>query len=454
MSADVSGAATSLSEMTPEVSAEWKKFRVSKKETRRGTILAFFAWTLAVFDFILFGTMLPEIQESFGWTDEMASSAVTAIAVGTALTVFLMGPITDRLGRRKGMMTTVGITAIASAATAATTNFASLVAVRSLGGVGSGEQAVNTTYLNEIYALSEDETVTKRRGFIYGFVQSGWPIGALLAAGFAAIISQWFDWRATFLLATAPALIVLFMRRGLKETPQFLVQKKLRELRKSGKNEEADAFAAKYGLANVHHGSIRELFSPENRRNTITLSIAYFLSWFGIQTFSVLGTTILTKGLGVSFSNALLIVVVSNLIAAGGYIFHGWIGDKFGRKKVVVIGWFLSSIFFSTMLFVPMSTPMIILAYGFGLFFLIGPYSALVFYMGESFTSNSRATGAALVTAIGQPGAILASALITLLLVAGAGWSLVAFYVGVIGILLSAVAMLGTKKETVIEVFS
>lgn len=438
--------------MTPSVADEWRKLRVSKKETRRGTVLAFFAWTLAVFDFILFGTMLPEIQESFGWSDEAAASAVTLIAVGTTITVFLMGPITDRLGRRKGMLATVGITALASAATAATTNFASVVAVRSLGGVGSGEQAVNTTYLNEIYALSEDESVTKRRGFVYGFVQSGWPIGALLAAGFAAVLAPWFDWRALFLLATLPALLVLFMRRGLKETPQFLIQKQLRELQKRGENEQARALAAKYGLSDVQRGSIRELFSGQNRRNTVMLSLAYFLSWFGVQTFSVLGTTVLTKGLDVSFSNALIIVVFSNLIAAGGYIFHGWTGDRFGRKNVVVLGWVASAVFFTLMLFAPLSTPLIVLAYGLGLFFLIGPYSALVFYMGESFTANARATGAALVTAIGQPGAILASALITMLLIAGTEWSLVAFYVGVAGIVLSAAAMLGVKKDTVIQV--
>lgn len=436
------------------VADEWKKLRVSKRETRRGTILAFVAWTLAVFDFILFGTMLPEIQDGFGWTDEVAATAVTLIAVGTTITVFLMGPITDRLGRRKGMLTTVGITAIASAATAATTNFASVVAVRSLGGVGSGEQAVNTTYLNEIYALSEDEAVTKRRGFVYGLVQSGWPIGALLAAGFAVALAPWFDWRALFVLATLPALLVLVMRRGLKETPQFLVQQHLRELQKHGKMDQADQFAARYGLSNVQRGSVRELFSPENRRNTLMLSLAYFLSWFGVQTFSVLGTTVLTKGLEVSFSNALVIVVLSNLIAAGGYIFHGWAGDKFGRKSVVVLGWVASAVFFATMLFAPLTAPLIVLSYGLGLFFLIGPYSALVFYMGESFTASSRATGAALVTAIGQPGAILASALITALLAAGTDWSMVAFYVGVIGIVLSAIAMLGVKKDTAIELFT
>ncbi|ULN47768.1 hypothetical protein MI170_31845 [Mycolicibacterium goodii] len=48
--------------------------------------------------------------------------------------------------------------------------------------------------------------------------------------------------------------------------------------------------------------------------------------------------------------------------------------------------------------------------------------------------------------------AILASAPITVLLIADTAGPLVAFYVGVIGIVLSAAAMLGVKKDTVIQV--
>jgi putative MFS transporter len=208
-------------------SKAWSKFRVSKAETRRGTVMAFLAMALGTFDFILFGTMLPVVQEDFGWSEAYASGVATSIAIGTTLAVFLIGPITDRLGRRKGMLLTVSATALASAATAATMNVAYLIGVRSVGGVAVGEQAVNTAYLNEIYALSEDKAITKRRGFIYGIVQSGWPMGTFLAAAFAAVLLPFFDWRVVFLIATFPAILVILARRKLKETPQFLIQRKL-----------------------------------------------------------------------------------------------------------------------------------------------------------------------------------------------------------------------------------
>ena len=36
--------------------------RIPVRETRRATGIAFFAWTIAVYDFILFGTLLPRIS--------------------------------------------------------------------------------------------------------------------------------------------------------------------------------------------------------------------------------------------------------------------------------------------------------------------------------------------------------------------------------------------------------
>ena len=97
--------------------------------------------------------------------------------------------------------------------TAATFNPAYLVGVRSIGGLGLAEQSVNTTYLNEIYALSEDETITKRRGFIYWIVQGGWPLGTLLAAAFAAVPPA-VGWRGCFLVATFPAIVIVLLRRN------------------------------------------------------------------------------------------------------------------------------------------------------------------------------------------------------------------------------------------------
>lgn len=47
-----------------------------------------------------------------------------------------------------------------------------------------------------------------------------------------------------FLIATFPAILVLVARRKLKETPQFLIQQKLRDLRQAGDEKGATALIA------------------------------------------------------------------------------------------------------------------------------------------------------------------------------------------------------------------
>lgn len=428
------------------VAAAWARHRVSIKETRRGTVMAMLAWIFAVYDFILFGTLLPSIQDDFGWSPSTAVGVATAISVGTFLVVFGVGPVVDRLGRRKGMLLTVSGTAIASAASAASFNAASLVAVRSIGGLGLAEQSVNTTYLNEIYALSDDKFITKRRGFIYSIVQGGWPLGTLLAAAFAAVLLPIVGWRGCFLVAVFPAIVIVLLRRKLKETPQFVLQDKVRKLQKSGDTAGAQALADEYGLVAERKAPLREIFAPEMRRNTIFLGLAWFTNWFGIQTFSVLGTSVLTEGKGVDFAGALIMFIIINIIGFTGYLFHGWIGDKLGRRNVIAGAWVISAVLFAAMLLFAESTFAVVALYAGGMFFLIGPYAAMLFYMGECYTADCRATGASVINALSQPGAIVAGILVTVLLAQGVAWSSTALYVGAAGILVSAFVMLACKK--------
>ncbi|WP_199429849.1 MFS transporter [Qaidamihabitans albus] len=425
--------------------------RIGVRATRKATIIAFFAWLFAVFDYIMFGTLLPEIAGAFGWTAATAALVSTLVSVGTAVFALGVGPVVDRIGRRKGMILTVSGTALASAATAATPNAAYLVGVRALGGLGLSEQAVNATYLNEIYAVTEDEAIKKRRGLVYSLVQGGWPLGVLLAAAFVAVFLPLIGWRGCFLLAVFPALLIALMRRGLRESPQFELELELRKLRKAGKGAEAAELARAYGVEDQASTPLVAIFRGAALRNTLVLGFAWFTNWFGIQVFSVLGTTVLTEGKQVSFSNSLLMLIVINAVGYLGYVTHGWIGDKLGRRNVIAFGWITSGVLFALMLTVADATIAVIVLYSLGMFFLVGPYAALLFYMGECYDTRCRATGTAFLNALSQPGAILAGAIVTALLAAGSDWGEAALIVGAVGTFLSGFVMFGARKAEVLE---
>jgi len=438
--------------MSTTVPAGVRKFeRIGAKATRKATIIAFFAWLFAVYDYILFGTLLPEIADHFGWTEATASLVSTLVSVGTAVVALAVGPIVDRIGRRRGMILTVSGTAVASALSAATPGAGYLVGVRAFGGLGLSEQAVNATYLNEIYAVTEDEKIKKRRGLVYSLVQGGWPLGVLVASAFVAIFLPLVGWRGCFLLAVFPAVVIALARRGLKESPQFELEKRLRTLRKEGKAAEASTLAREYGVSDEQSAPLTAIFKGGALRNTLVLGFAWLVNWFGIQVFSVLGTTVLTEGKGVSFTGSLVMLIVINAIGYLGYVFHGWIGDRFGRRNVIAVGWLISGVLFTLTLTVASGTVAVVTLYSFGMFFLIGPYAALLFYMGECYDTRCRATGTAFLNALSQPGAILAGVITTAMLASGATWNSAALVVGAVGTFASGLVMFAARRVDTLE---
>jgi hypothetical protein len=93
----------------------------------------------------------------------------------------------------------------------------------------------------------------------------------------------------------------------------------------------------------------------------------------------------------------------------------------------------------------------VVLLYSFGMFFLIGPYAALLFYMGECYETRCRATGTAFLSALSQPGAIVAGVIVTSMLASGQTWNTAALVVGALGILVSGLLMFTARTAETLK---
>jgi putative MFS transporter len=435
----------------PESRATNSFRRVGSRTTRKATIIAFFAWLFAAFDYIMFGTLLPQISASFGWDKAMTSLVSTLVSVTTAVIALAAGPITDRIGRRKGMVLTVSGTAVASALSSVTPSAAYLIGVRSLGGLGLAEQAVNAAYLTEIYAVTDDEKIKRRRGLIYSLVQGAFSLGVLLASAWVAIFLPVIGWRGCFLLAVFPAVLIALMRRGLRESPQFELELQLRRLRKQDRAAEAAELARSYGVEERPTAPLAAIFRGQALRNTLVLSAAWFINSAGMQLFAVLGTTVLTQGKHVSLTNSLVLLIVANAAGYLGGVTHGFLGDRLGRRNVIAFGWIISGILFALMLTVAQGVISVVILYSLGLFFLNGPYAAMLFYMGECYDTTCRATGTGFLNALSQPGSIVAGAIVTAMLASGSTWEQATLLVGAVGTFVSGLVMFGARKAAVLQ---
>lgn len=426
----------------PKVSEPWNR-PVTRKTIGYVSVIAFLAWVASVYDYTLFGTLLPVLADEFGWSASQSTLVNTWATVGVFVVSIVVGPLLDKTGRKKALIVLMVGGALASGLTGLAAGAASVVLIRALTGLSLSEEVVNSVYLNEMFRK------VRNRGFLYSLVQSGWPVGALLSAGITALILSRVGWRWSFVVAGLFVVPVVLLALTLRESPTFLAIKEVKRRQRDGDPDGARRLATEHQVLELvdgqMSGGLRDVLAPGLRRHTISLSLAWLTNWMGIQVFSVLGTTVLVGAKGVSFENALIVLVLSNIAGFAGYLFHGSVGDRLGRKLTIALGWTIGGIVSILMLVLPTGQGLTIALYALTLFFLNGPYAAMLFYMGESFPAHVRGTGANVAHVMAPLGGIAGSALLSVLLAAGISMTVAAISAGSVFMLVSGLLMIGTN---------
>src|SRR5947209_4231781 len=150
----------------------------------------------------------------------LVSSAYLAGAVSGAL---FFGYLTDRLGRRKLFMVTLGLYLTATAATALSWDFWSFFLFRLLTGAGiGGEYAAINSAIQELIPA-------RYRGRTDLAVNGSFWVGAALGALGAVVLLQpgllppdW-GWWAAFAIGSVLGLGILILRRWVPESPRWLM---------------------------------------------------------------------------------------------------------------------------------------------------------------------------------------------------------------------------------------
>lgn len=414
---------------------------LSRGQTVYTTIVALIAWSLAVYDSITFGNLLPFIQKSFDWSTATASYIATLVSAAALVFALVVGPLIDLFGRRLALFVTTAGAALSSGLAALAIGPISLIMFRSLSGFGQSEQAVNAAYLNEVFTA-------RRRGFLYGVVQAGWPIGVMLSSLAAVVLEPRIGWRGVFLVATAPLLIILVFRIWLKESPFFLKMQYIRKLRDSGAEEGARAAAEQWGLEAAtarRKNTYAELFAPGLRKQTISVAMMFFLKLIGDSQMTILATTVLSHGKGINLSSALWTVLVGNAVAFVGYLVMGYAGDRIGRRETVIVCEILAALATAYLLIAAHGLVEIVVFYSLELFFAQGAAAPLFAYIGESYPTRVRGSGAALINVAGPVGGIVGPLLYATLQSAGLS-AATAGISGAVAAVLAAGCLLGARR--------
>jgi SHS family lactate transporter-like MFS transporter len=180
---------------------------------KKVVVASFLGWTLDAFDFFLLVFVLTDVAKEFGVGRESVALAITLTLALRPLGAFVFGRLADRYGRRPILMFDVGLYSVLGFATAFAPNLTVFLILRALFGVAmGGEWGIGAS-------LTMETVKAESRGLVSGILQSGYPTGYLIASVVYAHLYDVIGWRGMFMLSLVPAVLVLYIRRHVPESP-------------------------------------------------------------------------------------------------------------------------------------------------------------------------------------------------------------------------------------------
>lgn len=262
---------------------------------------------LDAMDVLLYVFALQTLRAEFGWTNAQAGLVSSVTLVASAAGGIAAGWLSDRLGRRLTLIWTILLYSFASAGTAFSQGLGDLLFWRALVGLGlGGEWSAGATLVAESWPA-------EHRGKAVSFMQSGWALGYMAAAGLSAAILPTLGWRALFLAGVLPAFLTVLIRRKVQEPEIWL----------RGRGEPRAPFSA--------------LFRGETGRRTLTASVlatAVLFAYWGLFTWlpGFLSAPVAQGGAGMNIVRTSALVFAVQVGAYFGYLAFGALSDRLGRR--------------------------------------------------------------------------------------------------------------------------
>lgn len=285
-----------------------ERFRRLTPVQRNTFVACFLGWSLDAFDFFILVFCLSAISADF---HAKVSSVAEAIFITLAMRpvgALIFGILADRFGRRPTLMIDIIAYSIFELGSAFAPSLGSFIVMRALFGIAmGGEWGVGA-------ALAFETLPTEGRGFFSGLLQEGYVAGYLFAALIYGTVFSFVGWRGMFVIGVLPALLVVYIRSKVEESPAWL---KGRAAPKAESHIRRDVL--------TYLGSFLFL---------IVLMFAFNSFSHGTQD---LYPTFLQKNHSFSPKLVGLIAIIYNIGALlGGILFGAW-SEKIGRRRAIVI---------------------------------------------------------------------------------------------------------------------
>lgn len=265
----------------------------------------FLGWTLDAFDFFVLVFLVDRLAAQFHVTKADLVFTLTVTLAMRPVGAVIFGLLADRYGRRRPLMANVIFFSVVELLCGFAPNYTTFLVLRALYGIGmGGEWGVGAS-------LAMEAAPSKWRGILSGILQSGYPLGYLLAALAARFIEPNLGWRAMFWVGGAPALLALYIRSKVPESEAW-------------KQHRAPTTGAILAVVKQHWNAALYL--------VLMMTLMMFLS-HGTQD---LYPDFLKSTRGASSHTVSYIAILYNIGAVLGAIVFGHLSEVLGRRRSMI----------------------------------------------------------------------------------------------------------------------
>ena len=370
--------------------------------------LCWVAVALDGFDLVVIGAVIPTLSQSgdLGFTDASLTTASTVGLIGVGIGAVLIGPLTDRFGRRRSVIACVTWFSLLTVAVAFADSVAVFTTLRFLAGLGLG--AVLPTalaYMSENARPGRHSTAVTR-------VMTGYHVGAVLTALLALWLIEALSWRAMFVVGgVAGLLVVPLMWARLPESEAYL---------RSVEDRDQNATEVASRTSQLLRGRYLPI--------SVAICVASFMGLllvYGLNTWlpKIMGEA------GYSIEAGTELLLVLNVGAVIGLLIAGRLSDARGNKPTVLLWFGLAAVCLALISIKLHSTTLVYAAVLLTGVFVFSSQVLVYAFVGHLYPPEVRGTALGMSAGVGRVGAIVGPSLGGALVTAGIAypWGFYAF---------------------------
>ncbi len=303
------------------------------------------------------------------------------------------GIIADYIGRKRTMILAILAYSLTTGLSALAWDWVSFAVLRFLVGVAIGsEWATGASIVSELWP-------DHARGKGGGLLQCGAGLGGILASGVWLAIGGVGPnaWRWLYLIGVLPALVTLWIRRGIPESPRW---ERASERRRAAHALRRTGAVLGGEDAALTRFTVVDLFTDRAVRRPLIGSFLLMLSvtfaFWGVGTFipTYVGSVAAKSGLSAPQWSAWAGLVTS-LCGVVGFISLGFLADAIGRKPTVMLFYAMCLVLTPVVYLWAQDLRVLLFCVGVFGFFSLGIWAWAPIWLPELFPTRMRATAVA-----------------------------------------------------------